>query len=518
MPSLTGLQGFVYRGQHSSAYGVILNKITRSIMAPLTPKLINVPSMQGAHFFGREMGPREFKLDITIVGTSQSDMLNKARAVARWLLENDDLDSDGEEENELIFDVEPDKSYFGFLSGDTNLDHLVTMGTTQLTFICPDPYAYGPEVESPKLTTSPASLVIGGKEKTFPVYDVTFTADSTYFALATKKQHVFVGSNAADQLIVEKNEKVINDQMSAVTPWEGHSYVDGGVSTGTMYSTGQSFRASSYGSGSEWHGPAMRKMYPTPLQDFQLDTVVGLYATDQKQIGRVEVYLLDANGNEFGKVALVDTSGYEVSTFEARIGTRATGKYLAKYTGSVSKKTKKVKATKKVKGKKVTYYKYIPEQYGSYRDFYGLLQIKRVGKKITARIERRDPNTGKTSLIKNFSFTDSGNDFQRQIAGVAVHVGQYKTNPAMSTAYCAYVSLTNLKNVTKNTNQVIFEAGDELKIDTEEGAVYLNGSPFMDYLSLSSEFFSLNGGRSHPITFEPDNKTDVIVSHRPRYL
>jgi predicted phage tail component-like protein len=511
MPSVQGLQGFVFRGKHSSEYGIIVNKVHPSLIAPLTPKLVSVPSRAGAHYFGKEMGVREFRVDITIVGTSQSDLFTKARDIAQWLY------NDENEESELIFDQEPDKSYFAFLSGDTNLESLVTIGQTTLQFICPDPYAYGPEVETPAYTYSPMFLTVGGKEPTYPIYHVKFIYPSSYFAITNKENYIHIGRHSID-LTVKANQKMINDGMSTTATWTPHATVDGGSVTGSFYSNGYSFQVQTYGTGSAWHGPCLKKMIQDPIQDFTCEAIIGMYAKEQKQLGRVEIYLLDVNSNVIGKMALADPSGYEVSRFEARAGALSGGKYFAVYEGKIEKKKKKVPVTKKVKGKNVTSYQWITEEYSTFRDFFGLIKIARRGNKWSAYIEKRDPKSGKAIASKSFYFTDKNNQYMQRVAGVAVHIGQYGNNPFMSPAYISHITLTNLVAIGSDEALEIFDAGDELIIDTEEGAVYLNGSPFMEHLNIGSDFFPLIPNVENELRYEPDEACEVTVSYRPRYL
>jgi predicted phage tail component-like protein len=369
-----GLQGFVFRGKHSSEYGIVLNKYNRSILAPLNERTVQVPNRPGAHFFGKQMNMREFKLEVTITGGSEADLNAKIRDIAKWI--------SGDEEEEIVFDKEPDVSYFGYFTGSTDLQELATIGQTTLTFQCPDPYAYGPEFETPLFHTSPITATTLGREDTHPSFKVKFHAPSTFFTVGTKWESIFIGESQGEKSLVLVDPKLIDDNMSSTASWTEQSVTDGApnpASTGSFYSNGYTFQVQDYGTGSGWHGPALKKMASEPVQDFSLKMHCGLYAGAQGNKGRIEAYLLDANGVIIGKIAIKDVSGYEISTFEARAGTLANGKYFSQFSGDVRKESKKVKVQNKVKGKDVTTYATVKEEYGGLRDWAGDLIIERVG-------------------------------------------------------------------------------------------------------------------------------------------
>ena len=72
-----------------------------------------------------------------------------------------------------------------------------------------------------------------------------------------------------------------------------------------------------------------------PVQDFKLRANIGFKASHANQLGRVEVYLLDINGEHLGKIALNDTHGNGSYPFaEARAGLLNGGNYFVKTYGS----------------------------------------------------------------------------------------------------------------------------------------------------------------------------------------
>jgi predicted phage tail component-like protein len=511
--AIAGLQGFAFRGQHSSDFGIILNSLKRSILPPIQEKTITIPYMAGAHYFGKQIGERTFSLTVTVQGTDADDLNNKLSDIATWL--------NSDQEEEIVFDKEADKSYYGFFTGSTDLSELVTIGQATLTFVCADPYAYGVEVESAEQTTSPFSLDVGGKEATYPDIFVKFTQPSSFFTIGTSEQAIYIGENNVSNVLVPVNAKVIDDPMESTTQWQTSTSVESGRVDGSFYSNGSTFQTYTYGDTSYngWHGAAMHRTIATPLQDFNLDVYMGMYANTQGQVGKLAIYLLDVNGNHIGKLEMTDATGYEINRFYARAGAYGTGKeFVQAYSDTITKSSKRVAHVKKVKGKNVTYYTYTPEEYGTLRDFAGHMFIQRVGTTWTAGLYKVDPKTGKTIYYRSFKFYDHNSAYMDKVAGVKVHIAQFANEPFMSPAWISHVELKNYTTITDGQTQEIFDTNDEIHISSSDGSVFLNGKPYMTDLDISSEFFGLGGGTTNQLAFAPANKCTVVVNHRPRYL
>ncbi|MDT2288921.1 hypothetical protein P7H17_26685 [Paenibacillus larvae] len=57
-----------------------------------------------------------------------------------------------------------------------------------------------------------------------------------------------------------------------------------------------------------WHGPAIRRALPEPLQDFTVTAIVEQDSTENHQIGRVGFNLIDQNCANFGLMFMNDNS------------------------------------------------------------------------------------------------------------------------------------------------------------------------------------------------------------------
>src|SRR5690606_6150208 len=85
---------------------------------------------------GIEEGALEIKIEFTYRGEDRTDIRNHYRQLWAWLRNRGQL-------GELIFDEEPDKSYYARVIGMTELEEFIHISKGELTFFIPDPDALG---------------------------------------------------------------------------------------------------------------------------------------------------------------------------------------------------------------------------------------------------------------------------------------------------------------------------------------------------------------------------------------
>src|SRR5690606_13297027 len=123
---------------------------------------------------------REITVPVFIKANDISDLQKVKEDLAEWLIHD--------EPKELVFKDEPDRIYYAVVDGELDLDELVRWGQGIITFICPDPYKYGPEktVE----TTSDTFIVENeGTAETEPIIELTATEKAT-FAMRSEERRV----------------------------------------------------------------------------------------------------------------------------------------------------------------------------------------------------------------------------------------------------------------------------------------------------------------------------------------
>ncbi|HEY8414812.1 MAG TPA: distal tail protein Dit [Thermaerobacter sp.] len=474
--------GFRYNGVRSEDMGITtVRDVRRSILPPVTARLLEVPGRGGAYYQGRELGVRQIEVDITIQGASMADLRDKVRALAAWL-------QPGKEPLPLVFDDEPDKTWMAVLSGDTNLEEIVTAGRGTLTFICPDPVALGAEVTLP--ISNGAQVNVGGTAPTWPVILATVQQAITHLAVSTPEQYVLLGRpEAVEETPAAREHLVLNDPCASLTGWGPGTEVLNGTATGTMATNGQAFYPSDYGTGSGWHGPAIKKSLPEPLQDFRLDVLVSQH-NQVGQTGRAEVYLLDQNGVIVGMISVRDRwADAKLVEVRALAGNASGQKDI--HVGQAGVPT-------------------------AWNQFDGIMRLQRVGRTWAAYWAMID-SKGRHHTRRYVEMQDTQGAFQLPVAQVLVWLSKYgstqNTNQSISD-----IKVWKINTVTSTQVPYIAQPGDVLEIDCERHVVRLNGEPRLDLLDPGSQFFSLTPGQPVTLGVTPEGVATVEMTYRERWF
>jgi predicted phage tail component-like protein len=479
-----------------------VTKINKSILPPRENYSMELPKVHGAYYTGYKYQPRVISVDVIINATTPGEYMSTIRTLAYAL--------DIKEPSELIFSDEADKMYYAVIDGSTDIDEILNLGKGTINFICHDPYAYSINekkvINNGKLFT----FINNGTAQTYPTFKAEMSSGGTYFQLTNPdKQVVLIGQRKqADSISKKPSDKVLVDGLDTAIGWTSPGQIldSGRANTGNITIKNSALCALNYGDTAYngWHGPAVRKILSSNIKDFEVKTRIrfksfdGTKNLDGEQLGRLEIYGFNNAGGKVFKMTFRDSEEF----YEYAQPEFYAGNYLILDDKKSCPSPKKVKQKDK-DGKVVT--KSIDSGlFGDWNDFFGELIIRRntdsKGKvKWWCECYRVDPTTlkkkGKVLMPKNW-IIDS--DYPAsELNNVVVWFGQYKDK-----AICADMSLTHLEvkklniyeDIPEVENLEIFDSGDELEINFEENAVYLNGKLFMDSLDIGSEFFSIESG------------------------
>jgi len=163
-----------------SEFGIKLIEGTQTSILPDTRDItVTVPGVHGAYDFGASMDVRMFNLRCVMQGARTStELQNKIRRFVKHL-----VDINGHPRTlSLVFDEEPDKTYFVRYSGSLPLEQVVTLGFFTLPLMAADPHAYGQRNEIAQMVeTSPdiINIVSNGNVSTLPVMVLHNEGDNT---------------------------------------------------------------------------------------------------------------------------------------------------------------------------------------------------------------------------------------------------------------------------------------------------------------------------------------------------
>lgn len=449
---------------------VLVNKLTNSLLPEVTQKTIKVPGRWGLYDFGNEVGVREIEMEYTIVASDSVDLRAKAREFANWLYYD--------EAKPLIIMEEPDKTYYAKVTGNTEVEEILRLGQGTVTFTCYDPFAYGDEKTVDLVAEEGEAVEVTneGDSETYPTLHFEFNDSTTEFTVLCGERYLYFGQPAiADTGVpTPTRTRILHDDCSSLSAWTMGSYVDGGVVAGTMISDGNAFRASDYGTGTAWHGPARIRMLGggLSLQDFTVQCEVAIKSGYPYQVGRIEIYLLDSNGVIFGKMAMRDSTASADNPYvEARAG--GLGGHTWVNHGTV----------------------------GRWSQFNGAIRITRKGLEWEFSASRRDPNTRRLYDSYTVSFYDKDNQYSTpRLSGIQVHIGAYGEHSPVSTIYVEDIVIFE-ENTLDPVLEVptIFEPGDTLDVDCKSGVILKNGESFYYALDPTSRFLRLERGTNEVI-------------------
>ena len=111
-----------------------------------------------------------------------------------------------------------------------------------------------------------------------------------------------------EQLPVERNQRLIWDEMATTVGWSKVSSMEDGNPVGEMKSDGYQFYCSNYGTGTGkgWNGALLKNIPNGPVQDFIMQAYVTCKSKRINEMGRVEIAILDENSKVLSKIAMTD--------------------------------------------------------------------------------------------------------------------------------------------------------------------------------------------------------------------
>jgi predicted phage tail component-like protein len=552
--------GFTFASVHSRDFNLRVVEIHRNISPGLSESVQNVPGKLGDIYQGTDIQSAVYAIDVKLIADSHEQRVALIHQISQWLAPL----SDGE--FPLIFDDEPDYTYYAHVQSTGELTRSLYNGTGTITFSCSDPRGFGEQV-SLAATNNPATLEIDGVDQTYPILTCVPHKDVTKIAVTDQNgNYAYVGADVDPEIPtapVDKEPLVFWDQCQSLNPWAevtdpSFNIENGQIGDGSsMVTTGESIKIGTDENGhadfgtdvtGKWYGACREQTLSSPLSDFRIRVRFYNNQYYARSMGKCELYLLDQNGARIGKIMLKDNGNSEAVYAQAQLGYSSDGTHQEIYYGQgqvdyrgTDQKTIKVNGgtvTVKKKGKSTTkqVWKTIKRtedlSTGTFTNFYGYIEIEKIGQVFTARIMKFDDNSNPVwSKPIEAVFTDSGGQYQRQLGGIAFYTAKYKitedgTNPRVyytnnGMGLCdvkiwEIIDGGNKPQVVNNVPVIIAHANEEIKINSETRTVYKNGGIFMQYLYPGSTFLKIQGGVPTTLSFEPSlDDADWFLDFRP---
>ncbi|OUB48014.1 distal tail protein Dit [Bacillus thuringiensis] len=469
----------------------------RPSWAPVKRKLVRVPHRAGALFLHTETEER--RIDVPLVIKAAKDMadLQKVKEdLADWLYT--------EQPAELVFDDELDRTYLALIDGSVDLDEIVNRGKGVITFVCPMPYKLGKQnthsFSQNGSTEVTASFVNQGNIEAPAIIEIEAQKPSTFLDVwfgeyPYNRDYFRIGYPLkTEQLPVERNQRIIWDEMATTVGWSKVSSMEDGNPIGEMKSDKYQFYCFDFGTsaGKGWHGAAVKKNIPGgPVQDFIMQAHVTCKSKKINEMGRVEIAILDENSKVLSKIAMSDVFWQAEQNF----GTMVIG-----YDNKPGK----------------TGLIYESGDYpNTWNQYFGRLWIARTGNVWEAYISKFLPGTEKDDSERFARWTDENNYHMEKAAQIQISIMQWQDVPPVEAMSVSDLKFWKVNLNTKNDPPYIFDAGDKIIIDTEKSLVTINGKNAINLKDIFSNFPTVIRGENRINIMPADVK--ATVRYRERY-
>jgi len=469
-------------------------------LPPLAPSIVatkEVPMKSGKLFANQKFDSRTIPVDLALIAPTKDEYQETCAKMAEWLY--------SKTPQPIIFSERPNVTYYAILEGGTDFTQFRELGRGTVNFVCHKPHGYGTTQEiNLDLTKESTPLINLGNMETSPIIDVTMAKNVTDFFIATSDKYCYFGEpfDPTEKQVVDLSPTIMNDNCSTTQNWLNVTdwTVDGGQIRGAaIQSNGYTFEQGAtdgkrdYGTASGlWHGSSMVYSLEHEIQDFEIEVEIGFKATDKKQKGRIEIYLLDKENRKLGKLAMKDIDDKRDNPiFETRL--RAPDGFT--------------------KGTEYTY----GAKKGVFSNFHGHIKMGRRGRQWHTFIAKLDEMNDYVARDYK-SITDTWNKFGTKVAKLQIHFGAYSNDPPVDSMWIGNIMIEEYLPKADNKVDYLFKKNDRLYINCETGEILRNGMDASNKLYIGSEPLIIPKGVSGVTVSDPSIFSGGKVRFTERWL
>lgn len=580
---------FIYGGFDSSTeLNLIVNEIKRGVLSDVSEITQDIPARIGTYYMGTRYAAKKIEIECTMKSDTEEERASMIHELGNLFFTDDD------DEYELILSDEPQYVYHAHVTNISTPERISQTNSWSkftITFTCSIPYAYGEQLML-NVDTATFGYNVEGTAKTYPVISIIPKVDLTEIAVSNQDgDYVYLGTGEntdSSTETVNKEPRILHDECNTLATWTKitadnlkfdmeNVVID---SKADFRSTENTLRIGNDSKGNpyfgdlvkgKWHGAGRFLQLPKSCEDWQVRVRLYNNENSYRAKNKIEVFLLDEAGNRLAKFMLKDNDnsrqvliGCDVgSTSEKRkiiLGTRGKEHKASSRKGKKTTATKTVKMVIKQKtithaakkgshgGKKwketVNTYKTLKLDYdftySTYTDFYGWIQLRKVGDKLDLSYMKLESNGHNAwDNIKKEKYNDSKNKYLsgKKLASIACVISKwdnkedsligdgindtennkiaYRQNDM---ALCDVVVWEIIDGGNKKNSQpeVIAYAGEQVVIDSQTNRVYKDGIPIMSALNIGSTFFEDVGRQDVVYSFYPTPEdAEIFIEYTP---
>lgn len=491
---ITSVENLIFNGvdlsdtfsEEENGTYLIVNSVYGRGFTQADNTLIRVTGMDGAHPSYSRIPVRELVVTLTLKGKSFEDLRKRIEVLNGILYTNG-------KDVPMNFADEPDRTYYGRLDAVTDVVEVSHIYKAELTFICADPYKYAPE----RILTFPEDVDTAivdnkGEATVYPTIELTATKKTTFAMVSNggdeDSEYNLIGRPAdVDETVVDEKTLLFDETGDTLSDWDTPSDFQG-----DFKAESNGIFVDSYGTGSDWHGPArIREIDPT--EDFEIEFFTSVRTERPEMTFRLSTNFFDENMNELGLLRVWNKTNTRIrKIIEARIGP---------YTGT------------NFENYLISSDNYLWE---NQRVYNGIVRVTRKGSEYTfyaAHITQR----GNHIETITQRYNDVNNEYAGKLKFIRFDAAIYGSNPTPNELSITRVRAYRHNKVLVDQTPYIVQPGDVVTFDHKMEEVLINGEPRMDLKNFGGSFFALEKG-DNMLLITPEDSFETRVSMQERYL
>lgn len=471
-------------------YLTVLRGRKRPAWAPIQRDFITVTNYPGAHLSNSQTQIRQIDVPVFLQADSFGDLQKVKEDLAGWLIHD--------EAKTLKFKDEPNRTYYAVVDGGLDLDELVRWGDGVITFLCPDPYKYGPE--ETYILHDISELENKGTAEADPVFELTAKKKATFAMVSNgadeDSEYNLIGTPADDDVeVVDARQTVYSldgmDGWSSDGVQNDSRFPDVG---GSMQYDGSGMRPNGFGTGDRIHGPGVIRELDESIQDFEINAIFDVISERDIDNFRLEIDFFDENMNNLGALGIKDNTAHR----NIRVGLGRVGPYRG---GGLSN------------GYIIGEDNYTKENFSDNTLMH--MKMKREGNEFYFQIGRWRVN--RLNDVLDGTYRDVDNEFMGKLKYVQVLIGSWGDRSKPARLRINKIDVIKLTQTTVDQTPYILYPDDIVTFDHKNDDLLINGEPRNDLKNFGGSFFKLKKGENR-IIVTPEDTFDSKVTFRDKYL
>lgn len=442
---------------------------------------ITVPGMDGEHFNSVETPAREIEIEFDIRASDIAELRAKIDELNGILAVDEPVP--------FVFPDEPDKTYWGTPESSDEGNEYIFAAKHQAKIVIrrSDPYKYGPE-KTIDFTSDVLQLNVDGTAPADPIFELQVIKPITFAMVQNQNDEYMMIGRPVDvsEEVVDERTPLITENGDTLDKW----YLPPGTWLGNFASSGDAIVIKSFGTGNEWHGPALMQEI-TPTDDYEIELYCYTRTEQPYQTFRISTNYYDEQMNELGLLRLWDKTTNQIKkVVEARIGP-----YVDQYKN----------------------YLISDQNYNlqGQRVWGGVIRVRKEGNKFTfyaARITQ----SGRHESPLTKTFVDLGNQYAGRLKFIRFDAATYGSKGYPNEIRIEHIKVTKLNKAKVDQTPYIARVGDSITFDHKTKEILINGEDRKDLKDFGGSFFRLSK-RFNQLILHPDNSLMGSVKYQNRY-